>query len=1149
MKNKKGFTFIETLVVIGIVAILATTVVVAVNPTRRFEDARDKQREIHLQTILSAIERKTTIEAGWFDDENCAPLPQGDEGIDKETRLIKPIFKTIGNKRDANDTEKLDPNFYDLFDCLVPKYMVNELYDPDGGSATDTHYQIWQNPQTKYVTLRYVREKDPNNPIVAGAKKYFALRIPTVTTAGIKNITHTWAESGGNVTDDGDSSVSERGVVWHTHSNPTYTDNIGRTVDGSGTGVFENSHIHSLKPGTRYYVRAYAKNDIGVGYGEINPLEGFTTLSGAPAVSTDGSDHVTPETAELQGTILTIEFKPITAYFCWGESEAEANACVKEKIAIPSNITTPSSFSASLRTADGLEKNHTYCFKACGRVGTDFRCDDTIKCFTTETGPPYLETLSVEEKTSESAKVRGRVESYGGEPIIRRGFCYSDSVGNTCQFGANITCVDTKTNGGIFGGVLGSTDNGEFYANITGLDPGKTYSVCAFAENEYGGGGLSFGTPAKSFTVNPTEPRVSIVGVSAKASSADATIRIDTTGGGVIKQWGVCWLFSGGDFRFVDPKTSTLCTKETSSVKKGDNPNTTIKVYDNGLLANKSYDVKAYAINDVVPNVVGWSNDPPTIIPNTRSAEEPKLTTKLPTEEDTGISTLKNAGGTIIDHGGALISQVGACYSLTTDDDDPRVEDMAGGKVKCQFKTLSPKLNTLFSVDEIKGLTGDSPYYIQAFTLNTANKYGYGGRQFFKTDLSGPPDIDNAITDGNYGETWKEIGGKLISNGGDSATIVGVCYSTTNLPPPTYSEDNPNCIKYQGQVNEGASFTVTIPSLTPGVTYYARIFAVNNAGLDQTESSLEFKVGWKLGDPCTNDNNKCQSSYCADGVCCNEACNDPNKPCQTCGKYSSIEKGKCGYVNSPVQDPRDKCAQGKTEDDGCRADYCSGTSYSCSAQTLGDGGCPVCQRCTDSDVECDYYTDNTQDVGCDGTCQACHLGVCGYAYTNTDPGEKCTYTYCNKGFCNASHACDYVLNGYYKINDNNIAVRCWDNGAHYRMWPIPAICNGTNNGGAKWWGSQGFDNPSCIGDGETNSACKYCDDLSWYYDDWYLPTPTQLLDLYTNRTSYSIENTTVSYWSSNQYDVYYAYYVTFNTGGLGFTYKHSTQRLRCVRGD
>jgi hypothetical protein len=95
---------------------------------------------------------------------------------------------------------------------------------------------------------------------------------PTVETVAITNVSSTSAISGGNITEDGDSDVTQRGVCWAITYNPTVNDNF--TIDGAGTGNFTSS-ISNLQPNTTYYVRAYATNNSGTSYGlQIS----FTTL-------------------------------------------------------------------------------------------------------------------------------------------------------------------------------------------------------------------------------------------------------------------------------------------------------------------------------------------------------------------------------------------------------------------------------------------------------------------------------------------------------------------------------------------------------------------------------------------------------------------------------------------------------------------------------------------------------------------------------------------------------------------------------------------------------------------------------------------------------------------------------------------------------
>lgn len=68
----------------------------------------------------------------------------------------------------------------------------------------------------------------------------------------------------GSVISDGGSRIIQRGVVWSNRENPTLEDNF--TSDGLGIGSF-SSKVLDMEPATTYYFRAYAKNSIGISYG------------------------------------------------------------------------------------------------------------------------------------------------------------------------------------------------------------------------------------------------------------------------------------------------------------------------------------------------------------------------------------------------------------------------------------------------------------------------------------------------------------------------------------------------------------------------------------------------------------------------------------------------------------------------------------------------------------------------------------------------------------------------------------------------------------------------------------------------------------------------------------------------------------------
>jgi alpha-tubulin suppressor-like RCC1 family protein len=101
--------------------------------------------------------------------------------------------------------------------------------------------------------------------------------VPTLSQATINSITNNSASSGGNITYDGGSAVTARGVCWSTSQNPTISGT--KTSDGTGSGNF-TSNITGLIASTKYYVRAYATNNIGTGYSLQDSL---TTSSSTPS--------------------------------------------------------------------------------------------------------------------------------------------------------------------------------------------------------------------------------------------------------------------------------------------------------------------------------------------------------------------------------------------------------------------------------------------------------------------------------------------------------------------------------------------------------------------------------------------------------------------------------------------------------------------------------------------------------------------------------------------------------------------------------------------------------------------------------------------------------------------------------------------------
>jgi len=128
--SRKGFTLIEILIAVGIIAILAAIVIIAINPARQFQRARDSQRWSDVNAILNGIHQRMVDNKGSFAESGvCDALPVTASTI---TSVV-----AAGN--------------VDLCDCLVTTYLAALPFDPStsGAGFTDcntytTGYTIMQ---------------------------------------------------------------------------------------------------------------------------------------------------------------------------------------------------------------------------------------------------------------------------------------------------------------------------------------------------------------------------------------------------------------------------------------------------------------------------------------------------------------------------------------------------------------------------------------------------------------------------------------------------------------------------------------------------------------------------------------------------------------------------------------------------------------------------------------------------------------------------------------------------------------------------------------------------------------------------------------------------------------------------------------------
>ena len=322
---------------------------------------------------------------------------------------------------------------------------------------------------TQYYARAYARN---NYGTIYGevlSFKTLEIVLPAVLTDFVTNITISSATVGGEVTDESNGVVAERGVVYSTNPSPTVENN--KVVCGRGKGAF-TCNLTTLQDGVTYYVRAYAVNQKGTAYGEE---KSFTTMAiTIPTVTTSSVTSISYTSATVFGSITD-----------------DGGATVTERGVVYSTTPNPTTSNSKVVSGSGkgsftcnlsnLQDGVTYYVRAyaVNQKGTAYGEE---KLFTTKAiTVPTVITSSVNNISYTSATIDGTVTDDGGATVTERGVVYSTNPNPT---------IDNNK-------VVCGSDKGAFTCNLNDLQAGTTYYVRAYAVNEKGtayGEVLSFKT-------------------------------------------------------------------------------------------------------------------------------------------------------------------------------------------------------------------------------------------------------------------------------------------------------------------------------------------------------------------------------------------------------------------------------------------------------------------------------------------------------------------------------------------------------------------------------------------------------------------------------------------------------------------------------
>jgi hypothetical protein len=278
--------------------------------------------------------------------------------------------------------------------------------------------------------------------------------LPIITTSNVTEITRTTALSGGNVKSDGGADITAKGICWSFSPNPTISGS--KTTNCTGTGSFTCT-LTDLLPTVTYFVKAYATNSVGTGYG--NEISFTTDPYGDIILETAEAIPVTPYQVNVLGKVIDGGgLDPGIIGFCFSTSP---NPTISDSIQYASYVI-------------GSYKSSTYI------IGLIPCMTYYIRAFTYSMEPPIvygnelsftmpvsfqIETSDIYSMSSTTAISGGDVLTEGACSVFTRGICWS--------MNANPTLYDSHTDDG--------PGSGDFVSNMSDLEANTKYFVRAYS--------------------------------------------------------------------------------------------------------------------------------------------------------------------------------------------------------------------------------------------------------------------------------------------------------------------------------------------------------------------------------------------------------------------------------------------------------------------------------------------------------------------------------------------------------------------------------------------------------------------------------------------------------------------------------------------
>ncbi|GEM_PF-5245464 len=371
----------------------------------------------------------------------------------------------------------------------------------DGTNQTGTYSKTITglHSDTEYYVRAYMIY---NSALIYGNSVPFTtdknITLPIVETYFPSNIQETSAKFRGYLGNTGNGNVSKHGFYYSKTDNTPDENDIHVPLGSISYAKDFDETVYGLEAGTEYHVRAYARNEKGIDWGETKT---FTTNKNItyPSVLTYSPTNIQETSAKFRGYLENTGNGNVSKHgFYYSKTDDTPD---ENDIHVPlGSISSTKDFN---ETVYGLEAGTEYHVRAYARNEKGIDWGET-KTFTTNKNITYPSVLTYSPTNIQetSVKFRGYLEDTGNGNVSEHGFYYSKTDDTPDENDIHVPL-------GVIDGLSNSFDE-----TVYGLEAGNEYHVRAYARNEKGidwGETKTFETLKNSITVTINEEFGSVI--------------------------------------------------------------------------------------------------------------------------------------------------------------------------------------------------------------------------------------------------------------------------------------------------------------------------------------------------------------------------------------------------------------------------------------------------------------------------------------------------------------------------------------------------------------------------------------------------------------------------------------------------------------